>query len=228
MTCPICSINFHSVKANRRACSRACGNVLKSRRMTGKPPNNKGKSWADAVVRPCGCCGLEFQVIQRSQRWRARKGVSVYCSDSCYRAGSAAKISRSLIGHKGHRPSPEGRERQRRAHLGNTYTLGRRLTPEQRAKRSGPNSPGWKGGRTKEHARIRSKIENVRWAKAVKARDNYTCQQCGVQATGRKIHADHIKPFAQHPELRLDLNNGRTLCRDCHRQTDTYGKRAAA
>lgn len=37
-------------------------------------------------------------------------------------------------------------------------------------------------------------------------------------------NADHIKSFKDHPELRTDLQNGRTLCVDCHRKTDTYGR----
>jgi 5-methylcytosine-specific restriction endonuclease McrA len=42
------------------------------------------------------------------------------------------------------------------------------------------------------------------------------------------LQADHIKPFAHHPELRFDVNNGRTLCVPCHRKTDTYGGRSRA
>jgi hypothetical protein len=27
-----------------------------------------------------------------------------------------------------------------------------------------------------------------------------------------------------HPELRFDVNNGRTLCATCHHQTPTFGR----
>ena len=35
--------------------------------------------------------------------------------------------------------------------------------------------------------------------------------------------ADHVKPWALYPELRYDLDNGRTLCVPCHKKTETYG-----
>lgn len=43
---------------------------------------------------------------------------------------------------------------------------------------------------------------------------------------GVAYEADHIKPFAYFPELRLDVNNGQTLCKDCHKKTPTWGERA--
>ena len=52
------------------------------------------------------------------------------------------------------------------------------------------------------------------WARAVISRDKATCQRCG--ATDIELHAHHIESFADHPELRWDLNNGLTLCHRCH------------
>lgn len=61
------------------------------------------------------------------------------------------------------------------------------------------------------------------WRKAVFERDNYTCQICSAR-NGKgvgdiRLEADHIKPWAYFPELRFDINNGRTLCRPCHDTT---------
>jgi hypothetical protein len=72
--------------------------------------------------------------------------------------------------------------------------------------------------------RIRKSPEYKLWRTAVYERDNYTCIWCGIK--GNKLNADHIKPFAQFPELRFAIDNGRTLCVDCHRKTDTYGWRS--
>lgn len=86
---------------------------------------------------------------------------------------------------------------------------------------SGENNPNWKGGITQENNKIRSSMEYKQWRMAVFQRDHFTCQHC-FKKGGITLHADHIKQFAYYPELRLDVNNGRTLCVDCHRKTDTY------
>lgn len=86
----------------------------------------------------------------------------------------------------------------------------------------------WEGGKTSEARRIKQSYEYRQWRKAVFERDKYTCVLCGVKNTkglGKtvELHPDHIKPQSIYPELRLDINNGRTLCAPCHRETDTYG-----
>lgn len=59
------------------------------------------------------------------------------------------------------------------------------------------------------------------WRIAVFERDNYTCQACGDR--GGELNAHHLKPYKKHPELKHDINNGQTLCVECHKKTDSYG-----
>ena len=61
---------------------------------------------------------------------------------------------------------------------------------------------------------IRNCQEYREWRTAVFERDGYTCQNCGQK--GGKLNAHHMKPFALYPELRLDVDNGITLCKECH------------
>jgi len=88
---------------------------------------------------------------------------------------------------------------------------------------AGEKNGFWKGGVTPIHTKIRMSLEYKLWRQAVFQRDNYTCIWCGQK--GGNLEADHIKPFALFPELRFAIDNGRTLCKACHRQTDTWGRK---
>lgn len=90
---------------------------------------------------------------------------------------------------------------------------------------TGPNNPTWKGGITTEEEKVRKSPEYKLWRTAVFQRDNYNCRHCGYSAGGI-LNAHHIKPFATHPELRLDVGNGITLCEVCH--TEVHRSRKAA
>lgn len=76
-------------------------------------------------------------------------------------------------------------------------------------------------GISTENEKIRRSKQYKEWRTAVFERDNYTCQLCG--ARGGNLNADHIKPFALYKELRFKLNNGRTLCTNCHKSTPMFG-----
>lgn len=84
----------------------------------------------------------------------------------------------------------------------------------------------WKGGISKTEARkhVMMTLEYKLWRKAVFERDGYTCQWCGMN--GIYIEADHIKAWSLYPALRYAIDNGRTLCKPCHKKTDTYGAKA--
>ena len=81
--------------------------------------------------------------------------------------------------------------------------------------KSGEMHYDWRGGKSKKSQYdYRNGIEGVRWGRAVKKRDNYTCVECGT--TDVEIHAHHIKTVSEYPDLMTDIDNGVTLCLFCH------------
>ncbi len=87
--------------------------------------------------------------------------------------------------------------------------------------KKGEGNPNWKGGITPINNKIRGSLEYKLWRKSVFERDNYTCIWCGNNKSGC-LNADHIKPFSLYPELRFAIDNGRTLCIECHKTTESY------
>ncbi len=135
---------------------------------------------------------------------------------------------------------PEYIEKQIKSHKGLDYTAQKhfKFSIDTRFKKGGhyspttefcrgitggENHPNWKGGITPLNTRERSKLEYIEWRLMVFSRDNFTCQKCGDNRGGNLV-AHHIKSFARHPELRIDVNNGITLCRECHKEIHRKGK----
>lgn len=106
----------------------------------------------------------------------------------------------------------------------------------------GDEHPRWRGGKTTVIKQIRDSIRNSHWRWSVFKRDNYKCVEC---LSSRNLQVDHIVPLsailnqirqefgdkllfkkAMENDLLWDINNGRTLCVPCHKQTDTYGVKA--
>ena len=108
------------------------------------------------------------------------------------------------------------RPRRRGYHLSEEHK--RKIGDAQR----GDKASNWQGGITPLNKALRRTPEYKAWRQAVYERDDYICQFCGVR--GGKLNADHILPFSKYPELRHELENGRTLCEPCHKTTDTYAK----
>ena len=105
---------------------------------------------------------------------------------------------------------------------------------------SGANAHNWKGGTGDLINKIRLLPKYNEWRLAVYKRDNYSCQECGakhVKDNRVVLQCDHIKPLSLIiNENKLsniedsvncvdlwDINNGRILCYDCHKNTDTWG-----
>ncbi len=68
--------------------------------------------------------------------------------------------------------------------------------------------------KTPKNIRIRCSTEYGFWRSAVFSRDSWTCVDCGYH--GRDMHVHHMKPFATFPKERFSVENGKTLCKQCH------------
>ena len=79
--------------------------------------------------------------------------------------------------------------------------------------RKGELNHNWNPNISEEERRRRRNNDVKSWAKAVKERDNWFCQVCG---STEKLVAHHLNNYKDNHDLRYSLENGITLCRDCH------------
>lgn len=158
----------------------------------------------------CPSCKNKFDLAD----WQIKRGQK-YCSKAC---ADKLKVYKNLF-EKGHKDLVPAESR------GHSEETKEKLKIAQRkVLRRGEHSPCWKGGNRSERKKAMATYEYRDWRSAVFSRDKYTCVCCGEK--GVYLEADHIKPWCAFPELRYDINNGRTLCRPCHLKQDTHGYKA--
>lgn len=132
--------------------------------------------------------------------------------------GFSDKISETLKLQwaSGKRKLPKGLTNKGNIHSEETRKI---MSENRMGKALKENNPNWNGGTSRGYKTGYYSTEYKNWRKAVFERDDYACQECGWRGY---ITAHHIKSFAHYPELRYDINNGKTLCEHCHSLTDNY------
>jgi 5-methylcytosine-specific restriction endonuclease McrA len=174
----------------------------------------------------CKVCGKE----KWDKPYRVKSGRAKFCSKKCHdifqkgRPSGRIKTGVILTCHFC------GKDFYRRKSMSHHKFCCRRCSDNGRDfnVRRGRDSNFWKGGIYPTNLLIRYSHEYKLWRQAVFERDNWACVWCGARTkkgTRVVLHADHIKPFSLYPELRFAIDNGRTLCKECHKKTDTYGGR---
>jgi hypothetical protein len=171
----------------------------------GQVPWNK----TEGVYINCKQCSKEMR-IEPNQFGRKK-----FCCKACFFAGRELKAlfqpnHANLVPPESRGHSAETREKMREVNRKNA--------------RYGADNPLWKGGAREKRKREMKGYPYRDWRTAVFTRDNWTCQCCGI--CGGYLEADHIKPWCAFPDLRYDVNNGRTVCRPCHVKLDTHGHKA--
>ncbi len=127
------------------------------------------------------------------------------------------KISHARKG----KPLSEDHKRSLSLNHYKTHSLETRLNMSKSSHR-GAEHHFWKGGVTKPNHAIRHSVQYRIWRDLVYRRDDFTCQVCGTR--GGKLHAHHVESFANHHDKRFDLDNGQTLCIDCHREIHFFAR----
>jgi hypothetical protein len=83
--------------------------------------------------------------------------------------------------------------------------------------RAGNKNPNWNPNLSNEDRAIkRNYPEYKKWVKNVLHRDSYTCQCCGQ--IGYKLVAHHLDGYNWCVDKRIDMENGITLCNQCHKE----------
>lgn len=185
-------------------------------------------------VKPCAICGTVFSKKPSESKF-CWQNTRKYCSRDCSNAGkrgqklSAEHVEKLRASATGRRHTPATRlnmsgENAHRWGGGKPKCVdcatrvsnpaAKRCFACSRKRMVGSAAGNWQGGITLINAKARNSNELTEWRKAVFLRDDFTCQCCGER--GGRIQADHIKPFSLFPALRIDLENGRTLCKACH------------
>jgi len=144
---------------------------------------------------------------ERKKRQSLTLTGRIRSEDHCKNLSISCKGNKNRLGHTN---SDEHNEKIRNAHLGSQNPM---------FGVTGESHPKWKGGVAPRNHLIRTSSKYKEWRLAVFERDNYTCQNCRAHSGNGKavyLHAHHIYPFAKYPEKRFDVNNGLTLCIDCH------------
>lgn len=194
----------------------------------------------------CLQCGKIFQKkpTTSSKRWLS---VSSFCSKRCTQlshkgvkllhlkeyqftkgftpANKGKKNPASSIRMKQDNPMKrqENRLKSSASHKGKQHSVETRRKMSQAQKRIVQSGRHlfYKHGKSSTNKMARNNVEYKIWRSAVFQRDAWLCQTCRLRENN-KLHAHHIKSWSTYPELRFVVNNGVTLCEDCHKLTDSY------
>jgi hypothetical protein len=147
-----------------------------------------------------------------------------------------SKIDYGTRFKKGRKLTKEQRQKASEANKGKIPWNKNKTKKQLPSLYAGKKHWNWKGGITPVNNQIRSSLKYKRWRKSIFERDNYTCQICGK--VGRELQVDHYpKTFkdiiTQYNIKSIDcafqcnelwnLENNRTLCKNCHKLTPSYG-----
>lgn len=187
LTCKRCDSSFFVTKSKKERGAKYCSRKCHS------PP----------LIKQCLHCRKDFRTSPSTKH----KFCSVKCSNSSkYRKAIGEQIHANMMNN------PEKKK--------NWMDGIKRRTNDPQWKKNnffqpGKDHPFYIDGNGKSKGQKgRGKSKYKRWRKSVLHRDKYTCQICEIH--GGVLIAHHIKPWAEYPDFRHDIDNGLAVCPKCH------------
>ena len=213
--CLICKkIFFVSPSAKKRG-AKFCSNKCMAEYYSIMRRNENNPAWAKKNIYTCKCCGKTYRRLASGKK----HGKYKFCSKECskiYRHGENSSnwkggkiISECPICGKIIKFFPSHKNKINKFCSRKCYNIWQ-FSEHNR----GENNPAWKGGKTPERKLLYNRPEYKIWRVSVFERDGYRCLICGK--VGGVINAHHIKNWRDYPELRYSVDNGMTMCEECH------------
>lgn len=204
--CPVCKGNFKG-KKKQVFCSRKCRGVsdtLKNR-----------------VEVKCSNCDTKFY----KTRYQANRTKDHYCKKSCKSEHYKTKFNGAN--------NPNWKQLTNKIKCDNCkvefvysdyyasnykYCSYNCKAVHQKTTLQGKNNPNYKRDK-KDYLRIKERQYTgyKEWRLKVFKRDGFNCLNCGTNSTvNNRLVAHHIVNHHSYPEGRIDVDNGATLCSECH------------
>ncbi len=168
--------------------------------------------------------------------WKGKK-LSKAHKEKLRKAHKGKKQSKECIekrvkSRKGYRHSEETRKklgRKGRKLKGRVWNKGKR-----QPQTTGKKNPNWKGGISDFNKKIRGLNEYSQWRTKVFERDRWTCQTCHKRGYVEAHHIILFNSIILKNKIRTvnqalkcselwDIDNGVTLCKECHSLTKEGG-----
>jgi len=188
--------------------------------ISGFSPWNKGKKGVMPLAWNKGMKGM-FRHTEETKRKmsEAHKGKNTWTKGRKLTDEQKEKLKGKIPWNKGKKMREESKKKLSET-LKNHFKNGKAVWNKGKKylQITGEKCHLWRGGISQknrtERGNIMSMVEYKNWRRAVFEKDNYQCVNCGEM--GGYLEADHIKSFKDFPELRFEVNNGQTLCKNCH------------
>ncbi len=217
-----CVLVKNENEANYRFKKRVYCNVKCRRKGAGLKRRDKD---VDKYLRMCKHCGKPYKRRPKEKPYQYRRRR--YCSNAC-KLAVLPKYSKGKIAHNNKQVEATckwcGKTRMVAPCLASRSYCGRDCMKAHFSSgiKAGENHHNWQGGITEDAGRDVLYPGYKDWRRAVFKRDGFRCQICGDCSSGT-LRAHHVRARADHLDLVCDVDNGITLCHDCH-QGVHYGK----